>query len=248
MLQTAPIPVDVLAVGAHPDDVEMHAGGTLLRLESLGYRTGIVDLTRGESSTRGTVAERAAEALAAAETLRVSARVTLDLGDGRLVDDASSRAAVVAVLRACRPRLVLTHHADQPHPDHVAAASIVTAAVYLAGLVNVSPEAGPPARPSAVLHFGLPRGTPPSFIVDVGPWEETWRRALGCHRSQWHDPGRTAPESAVSREDFLSRLVARRRGDGAAIGASVGEAFHVRGCLAVADPVALLGRPFDVLP
>jgi N-acetylglucosamine malate deacetylase 1 len=241
--------VDVLAVGAHPDDVELHAGGTLLRLASLGYSTAIVDLTRGEAATHGTVSERAAEAQAAAAVLGAACRESLDLGDSRLTDSDAARAAVVALLRRFRPRLVLTHHADQPHPDHAATAKIVTAAAYLAGLRRACPANDlPPHRPAAILHFGVPRGTPPSFVVDVGCWEEEWERAVRCHRTQWHVPGRNAGDTGVSQPDFLPRLIARRRGDGAAIGATAGEAFWVRTCLSVNDPVALFARSYDVLP
>lgn len=241
--------VDVLAIGAHPDDVELHAGGTLLRLASLGYTTAIVDLTLGEAGTRGSASERAAEARAATAVLGAACRESLELGDSRLTDSESSRAAVVRLLRRFRPRLVLTHHADQPHPDHVAAAKIVTAAAYLAGIPRACPDDElPPHRPAAILHFGLPRGMPPSFVVDVGRWEAEWERAVRCHRSQWHVPGRQEPETAVSQPDFLPRVIARRRGDGAAIGAAAGEAFWVRGCLSVNDPVALFARSYDVLP
>jgi len=151
--------VDVLAIGAHPDDVELHAAGTLLRLAALGYSTGIVDLTRGELATRGTPEERAAESAAAALELGLSHRSQLDLGDGHLADTLASRTAVAAVLRQLRPRLVLTHHRDQPHPDHTAAADIVGAAVYLAGLVRWHPSAdASPHRPTTLLSFGLARG------------------------------------------------------------------------------------------
>jgi bacillithiol biosynthesis deacetylase BshB1 len=241
--------IDVLAIGAHPDDVELHAGGTLLRLASLGYSTAIVDLTRGEAGTRGSAAQRAAEAQAAAMVLGVAFRDVLDLGDSRLLDSEANRAAVVTLLRRFRPRLVLTHYIDQPHPDHAAVAAIVTAATYLAGLRLACPGDGlTPHRPSAVLHFGLPRGTAPSFVVDVSNSEEQWERAVRCHRSQWHDPHSDEPDTAVSQPDFLARVIARRRGDGAAIGALAGEAFWVRNCIPVSDPVALFARPYDVLP
>jgi bacillithiol biosynthesis deacetylase BshB1 len=241
--------VDVIAFGAHPDDVELHAGGTLLHLAALGYTTGIVDLTRGEAGTRGTVDQRAAESHTAATVLGLSFRATLDLGDSKLVDSEAGRESVVAILRRMRPRLVLTHYADQPHPDHAAAAAIVNAAVYLAGLQKTFCGIGlPPHRPHSVLHFGIPRGTAPSFIVDVSAFDEAWERAVRCHASQWHNPASTESPTAVSQPDFLSRVVARRRGDGASIGCRAGEAFWVRHCLAVEDPVAFFSRPFDVLP
>lgn len=241
--------IDVLAIGAHPDDVELHTGGTLHRLAKLGYTTAIVDLTRGEASTRGTVAQRAAEATEAAVVLGAAFRETLDLGDSRLVDSETNRTAVVSLLRKIRPKLVLTHHPDQPHPDHSATAAIVTAAAYLAGARNSCPsDTQPPHRPNAVLHFGLPRGISPSFVVDVSCSEEEWERAVRYHRSQWHDPDSNEEESAISQPDFLSRVIARRRGDGAAIGAKAGEAFWTQRTLAVEDPLSFFSRPFDVLP
>jgi bacillithiol biosynthesis deacetylase BshB1 len=241
--------IDVLGIGAHPDDVELFAGGTLLRLASLGHATGIVDLTRGEASTRGTVDERAAEAAEAARVLGLAHRETLDLGDARLDDSERVRAAIVAVLRRLRPQLVLTHHPDQPHPDHGAAARAVRAAAYLAGVASFAPSDGVAAyRPSSIAHFGLPATVVPSFVVDVTEFAERRLQAIRCHRSQLHDPGRTLPDTAVSAEGFLARLDARHRHYGALIGAELGEAFLVRETLAVDDPVRLLSRPAEPLP
>lgn len=249
MRMSPTLAVDVLAIGAHPDDVELHAGGTLLKLASLGYSTAIVDLTVGEAGTHGSVVKRAEEAGAAAVVLGVAHRESLDLGDSRLTESDTTRAAVVTLLRRFRPRLVLTHYVDQPHPDHVATAEIVKSAAYLAGLSRFWPDDNlPPHRPSAILHFGLPRTTPPSFVVDVGPWEEEWERAVRCYESQWHVPGRNERESAVSQPDFLPRVIAQRRGAGAAIGSVAGESFWVRGCLSIDDPVALFTRAYDTLP
>ncbi len=242
--------VDVLAIGAHPDDVELFAGGTLLRLAALGYATGIVDLTRGEAATRGTPEGRAAEAEQAARVLGLAHRESLDLGDARLEDSEHARAAVVEVLRRLRPRLVLTHHADQPHPDHAAAARVVLAAAYLAGVAKFAPAADGRAayRPCAVAHFGLPASVAPSFVVDVSDFAEARRDAIRCHRSQLHDAASTAPASAVATEGFLERLDARHRYYGSLVQARVGEAFFVRETLLVDDPVRVLGRAADPLP
>ncbi len=240
-------PIDALAIGAHPDDAEIHAGGTLLRLAALGYRTGVLDLTRGESASRGTADERAAEATRAAAVLGLSHRETLDLGDGRLEDSRENRVAVVAVLRRLRPRLVFTHHGDEPHPDHGAAARLVRAAAYLAGLARWAPEAGPGRhRPHAVLHFGVPRWVPPSLVVDISPWADRKRAAIGCHGSQLHDPERDEPETAVSRTTFLADLDARDRATGALIGAELAEGFFVREPLVADDPFALFPRPMGL--
>ena len=250
----APMPradsVDVLAIGAHPDDVELFAGGTLLRLAALGYTTGIVDLTRGEAATRGTADERAAEAERAAGVLRLAHRESLDLGDARLDDSERGRSAIVEVLRRLRPRLVLTHHPDQPHPDHAAAARAVVAAAYLAGVAKFAPGADGLAahRPSAVAHFGLPASVAPSFVVDVSDFADARLAAIRCHRSQLHDPSSTEPESAVASAGFLERLDARHRWYGSLVQARVGEAFHVRETLLVDDPVRVLARPSDPLP
>jgi bacillithiol biosynthesis deacetylase BshB1 len=241
--------VDVLAVGAHPDDVEFHAGGTLLHLASLGYSTGILDLTRGESASRGTPEIRAAEAEAAARVLGLSHRSCVDLGDGQLADTLATRTAVALAFRRLQPRLVLTHHWDQPHPDHVATARIVTAAAYLAGLAHWQTASPLPRhRPSQVAHFGLPHSVQPSFIVDVSAWASKKDKAIRCHRSQLHDPASTAPASAVSSPDHLDRLDAIHRYYGTLIRTRYGEAFVVRGVLSVEDPVRLLSGPMGILP
>jgi len=247
-MQSTPT-VNVLAVGAHPDDVEFHAGGTLLHLASLGYSTGILDLTRGESATRGTPEIRAAEAEAAASILGLHYRSCLDLGDGQLTDSLATRTAVALAFRRLRPRLVLTHHWDQPHPDHVATARIVTSAAYLAGLANWQPASPlPPHRPNRIAHFGLSHPVQPTFIVDISAWAAKKDEAVRCHRSQLHDPTSTAPDSAVSLPDHLQRLDAIHRYYGTLIRTRYGEAFVVRGVLSVEDPVRLLSGPMGILP
>jgi len=240
--------VDAIAIGAHPDDAELGAGGTLLRLAALGYTTGIVDMTRGELSTRGTPDERSGEAREAARVLGLAHRVTLDLGDGRLDDTPEARAALVDVLRRLRPKLLFTHHWDEPHPDHVATARLVRAAAYLAGLAKWQPEPGLERhRPFAVAHFGVPKWTAPSFVVDVSDWADGKAAAIRCHRSQLHDPTRAEPDTAVSSAAFLERLDARDRYFGSLIGVRHGEAFFVKHALAVEDPIRMLSRPMDVL-
>ena len=240
-------PIDVLAIGAHPDDVEIQAGGTLLRLASLGYRTAIVDMTRGEASTRGTPDERAAEAGRASALLQVCVRQNLDLGDGRLADTLQARTALVHALRRLRPRIILTHYWEEPHPDHVATAQIVRAAAYLAGLAAWAPVDGLERhRPHAILHFGLPRWVNPSFIVDISEWADRKVQAIRCHASQLHDTGRVETETQVSAAGFLGYLDARNRSQGAWIQATHAEAFFVREPLVVDDPVNLFPRPMGL--
>ena len=239
--------IDVLAIGAHPDDAEIHAGGTLLRMAALGYQTGILDMTRGESSTRGTPEERALEAAQAARVLGLLHRETLDLGDGRLVDTLDARTALVAAFRRLRPRIILTHHWEEPHPDHVATAQIVRAAAYLAGLAAWSPTEGVERyRPHAILHFGLPRWVPPSLVVDVSDWAERKEQAIRCHASQLHAPGGGGLQTSVSAVSFLNHVDARHRSYGALIQETHAEAFFVREALVVNDPVQLFPRPMGL--
>lgn len=240
--------IDAIAIGAHPDDAEIGSGGTLLRLAALGYSTGIIDLTRGERSTRGTPDERAAEAREAARVLGLVRRETLDLGDGMLDDTPQARAALVDVLRRWRPQLLFTHHADEPHPDHAAAARLTRSAAYLAGLASWHPTAGMDRhRPCAVVHFNVPKLVTPSFVVDVGAWADGKAAAIRCHRSQLHDPARPEPETAVSSAAFLERIEARDRYFGSLIGVRHAEAFVVQEILAIDDPVRMLSRPMDIV-
>jgi bacillithiol biosynthesis deacetylase BshB1 len=235
--------VDVLAVGAHPDDVELAMGGTLLKLASLGYRTGILDMTRGEAGTRGTLEERAREAQEAARTVRE----TLGLPDSRVRCDDEARRAFVRVVRRFRPKVVFTHYWEDPHPDHAHTSRIVREAVFLAGLPKYDPETGRARhRPNALAYFLFPRTIPPSFIVDITAFAEEKLRAIRAHRSQLYDHTRPEPETRISSEGFLRRVEARQRYYGALIDVEHGEAFLVREALNVEDPVALLTRSMNI--
>jgi bacillithiol biosynthesis deacetylase BshB1 len=239
--------VDALAIGSHPDDAEFGAGGTLLRLGSLGYTTGILDMTRGEMGTRGTAEERAQEAREAAAALGLAFRDTLDLGDGHVADTPAARAALVAAVRTLRPKLIFTHYWDEPHPDHVATAALVRHATYLAGLAKYEPRDGLERhRPFAVAHFGIPRWVAPTFVVDVSEWADRKAAAIRCHRSQLYDPTRNELNTALSGEDFLERLDARHHYYGNLVGARYAEAFVVKEALNVEDPIRLLARPMSL--
>jgi bacillithiol biosynthesis deacetylase BshB1 len=240
--------IDALAIGAHPDDAEMGAGGTLLRLGSLGYTTGILDMTRGEMGTRGTAEVRAEEAREAARALGLSFRDTADLGDGFVRDTEDSRRALVRIVRRLRPKLVFTHYWEEPHPDHVATAQLVRHVAYLSGLAKYDADSGQERhRPYAVAHFNLPRWVTPTFVVDFSEWADRKEAALLAHRSQLHDPGRAdEPETVLTGSDFLERLRSRGHYYGTLIRARFGEAFLVREALNVADPIGLLARPMDI--
>jgi bacillithiol biosynthesis deacetylase BshB1 len=235
--------VDILAFGPHPDDVELAMGGTLLKLSAAGYRTGIVDLTRGETGTRGTPEIRAREAEEAAKLLGVSLRRNLDLGDGKLEPSQAAKRKVAETIRELKPRIVFTNFPENNHPDHTASGPLVAEAAYLAGLAKIDASFGP-HRPNRVLYYLVPHKVPPSFIVDVTPFHESKMAAVRAYASQLFAPGTAHPETFISRPGFLSRVEALDRYYGALIDADYGEAFYLREAIRVEDPVAFFGAPF----
>jgi N-acetylglucosamine malate deacetylase 1 len=239
--------IDVLAIAAHPDDVELSAGGTLIKLAALGYRTGALDLTRGEAGTRGTPEGRAQEATEAAQVLGLSVRENLDLGDARVWVNEESRVKLVRVFRRLRPRVVLTQFWEDPHPDHAHTAQLVREAAHVAGLKKYDADAGLERwRPNAVAHFLLPRTVAPTFVVDIGDVREQKWQAVRAHASQFHNPHSNELQSRVSTPQFLHEVEAKERYYGSLINAEFGEAFFVREQLNVADPVALLTRQMNM--
>lgn len=231
------MPVDVLAIGAHPDDVDMICGGTLAKLAAGGRSVAILDLTRGEMGTRGTPDTRAAEAQRAAEALGARERVILDLGDGRLENDAETRRRVIEVIRRLRPTLILTHYWDDLHPDHAAAGHLVRSVMYPVGFAKY-PAEGEPYRPNEVLFFMAHTPFEPSFIVDIDGFHERKMEAVRCFSSQFHRPDSDEPPTGISQPDFLTRLEARARYFGGLIGRTFGEPFLVTRAVPMVDPVA----------
>ena len=229
---------DALFFGAHPDDVELTSAGLAALLASHGHTVAVVDLTRGEAASRGSVDERAAEATAAARTLGVAARENLalpDLGIDRR--DRAQLAAVVGALRRHRPTLVVAPDDDDAHPDHVEACHLVRRACYVSGLARFEPGDAR-HRPTRVL-FSLYRTLRrPDVIVDVSA---TWSRrmdALRAHRSQLG--GTPGPETYLTAPGFLEEIEARARTLGAVIGVAYGEAYRTREPFAVRDARALI--------
>lgn len=246
-MPSAAAQLDVLAIAAHPDDVELSVGGTLVKLAQTGYKTGILDLTRGEAGTRGTPAIRAAEAQAAAEILGVSVRENLDLGDAHLWVNEDSRIQVVRAIRRLRPRIVFTQCWDDAHPDHAHTAQLVREAAHISGLAKYDADFGLERwRPNAVAYFLFPRTVAPSFLVDISQHFNRKWQAIQAHASQFHNPASAEPTSRVSTPQFLREMEARDRYFGALIGTEYAEAFFVREALHVTDPVALLTNSMNM--
>ncbi len=228
--------IDVLAIGAHPDDVDMICGGTLAKLASRGKTLAILDLTRGEMGTRGTPETRAEEAQASAEKLGAKERTILDLGDGVLADNGESRRQVIEIIRRLRPALILTHYWDDLHPDHSAAGRILRSIMYPMGFSNY-PADGEPYRPNEVLFFMAHTPFTPDFIVDIDGFHDQKMDAIRCFRSQFYNPGSEEPPTGISQPDFLHRLEARARYFGGLIGRTHGEPFVTTRAVPMDDPV-----------
>lgn len=229
-------PVDVLAVGAHPDDVDFGCGGTLARLRSLGRRVGILDLTRGELGSRGTPERRLREAEEAARILRAEFRENLGLEDGNIRADAEERFRLVEVVRFCRPRLVITHSC-YGHPDHGRTARLVEEAVHHAGLARIETgqERFRPEKIARWLHFR--QTDPPHVVVDISGHLEVKMRLIQAFASQLFDPGSTEPETYLSRAEFLDQIRAFHRHLGNQIEADYGEGFLLSRPPRIADLV-----------
>ena len=247
MADQSNLQLDVLAIAAHPDDVELSAGGTLIKLAGLGYRTGILDMTRGEAGTRGTPELRRQEAERAAELLGLAVRENLELPDAHIWLNEESRVRLVRAIRRLRPRVIFTQHWDDAHPDHAHTAQLVREAMHIAGLTKYDSEANQERwRPNCVAHFLFPRTVAPSFIVDITDQSERKWDAIRAHASQFHNPASNEAQSRVSTPAFLREMEARDRYFGALINCEHGEAFYVREALNVADPVALLTRQMNL--
>jgi len=229
--------LDILAFGAHPDDVELFAGGTLAKMAASGYAVGIVDLTRGELGTRGTPAIRAKEARDAAAILGLTVRENLRFPDGDVTVTPTARLKVIRVLRKYRPKIVLTHYWDDPHPDHVHTSRLVAEAVHHSGLAKIK-TGQERHRPPVILYFKLPLDMAPGFVVDISDYADRRGAAIAAHRSQLYDPNGGGLQTALSRPDFLTRVENLHSYYGTLIGKPKGEAFHYKGTLAIEDPLA----------
>jgi bacillithiol biosynthesis deacetylase BshB1 len=218
-------PVDVLAVSAHPDDVELTCGGTLARLAAQGRSFGIVDLTRGEMGTRGTASQRDEEARRAAEILGATFRRTLAFGDGGLRTGRAEELLLIEEIRRARPRLVFAPFPEDRHPDHARAGRLAGDAAFYAGLRKLE-TAHPAHRPQQVLYFSTMYDHRPDFVVDISATHETKMRAIRAFASQFHDPSSNAPETLLSSQNFLEGVEGRSRSVGASIGVAFGEGFR----------------------
>ena len=233
--------VAILAIAAHRDDVELTCGGTLIKSAAQGHRTAILDLTQGETGTRGSAAERAEEASRAAEILGVSARENLRLPDAGIFNNAETRAELVRAIRRFAPRVVIAPAAGGRHPDHRITAELVRDACFLAGLAKVEPDL-PAHRPHKILHCITYREdyVKPTFVVDISDELERKLEAIACYASQFKDAIR-AGEVYPNGEPLLDIVRHQAAHYGTLIRARYGEPFHTNETMLVRDIVGLEG-------
>lgn len=234
--------LDILAVGAHPDDVELCCGGTLAKARLLGRRIGIVDLTRGELGTRGNASIRAQEAAEAARILGAR-RVNLGLPDGGIALSRRNLLNLIRVFRMHRPSILLIPYAEERHPDHVAAHLLARQAWFSSGLrkiaTSVNGKRQEPWRPACYFCYMQWQDFDPSVIVDITDVYGTRARAIRAHKSQFYDPLSKEPPTVLSQKSFFEFLDARARLYGWKIGVGYGEPFFTPGDIGVSDLLGL---------
>jgi N-acetylglucosamine malate deacetylase 1 len=230
---------DVLAIAAHPDDVELTCGGTLIKMVQKGYKTGILDLTAGEMGTRGTPETRAKEAARAAKTLKVSWRGTLGVPDSDVQPSRQHKLRLATVIRDLRPHTVIIPYWEARHPDHYHASTLGYEGCFLAGLKQL-PIEGEPFRPFKILYATSFEGMPATFIVDITKQYETRRRAIRAYASQFR-PAKSEKHQKVflAIDELDSRMDLLARHYGQMIGVKYGEPFLQKELMAVDDVVAL---------
>ncbi|HPZ25431.1 MAG TPA: bacillithiol biosynthesis deacetylase BshB1 [Kaistella sp.] len=228
--------VDILAIGAHPDDVELGCGGTVAKLISEGKTVAIVDLTQGELGTRGTNFTRAEEAANSAKILGISSRENLKMKDGFLTNSEEHQMQIVKIIRKYRPAIVLANAIDDRHPDHAKAAKLVSDACFLSGLVKIETvsegENQKPWRPKQIFHYIQWKNIAPDFVIDISNFMEKKIEACLAFKTQFYDPNSTEPMTPISTKDFLESLTYRAQDLGRLSGVEFAEGFTTEKLLA----------------
>lgn len=228
---------DILAFGAHPDDVELGCGGTIAKLISEGKTCVIIDLTKGELGTRGTDETRHEEATESAKILGVSARENLGMKDGFLVNSQEYQLEIVKMIRKYRPEIVLANAIDDRHPDHAKAAKLVSDACFLAGLRKIETindgEILEVWRPKQIFHYIQWKDIKPEFVIDISEHLEKKLEACMAFKTQFYDPKSTEPETPITSKDFYESLTYRAQDLGRLSGVTYAEGFTTEKLIAM---------------
>lgn len=221
--------VDILAIGAHPDDVELGCGGTLAKLISEGKTVAVVDLTQGELGTRGTNITRAEEAAEASQILGISARENLKMKDGFILNTEEYQMQIVKMIRKYQPEIVLANAIEDRHPDHAKASKLVSDACFLSGLIKIETqldgENQKQWRPKQVFHYIQWKNITPDFVVDISDFMEKKIEACLAYKTQFYDPNSKEPMTPIATKDFLESLTYRAQDLGRLSGVAYAEGF-----------------------
>lgn len=237
--------LDILAFGAHPDDIELSCSGTLAMQVAKGYKCAAIDLTQGEMGTRGTAEIRLQEATDAAEIMGLNARENLKLPDGTFQNSFANQLEVVKMLRKYQPEVVLCNAPADRHPDHGRGAELVKVACFLAGLrkveTTIDGKAQEAYRPQQLLHYIQFQNIKPDIIVDISGFMETKLKSIKAYRSQFFDPNSDEPKTVISSKNFLDSVTYRAQDMGRLIGAEHGEGFVKSQDLGISNLMHLSG-------
>ncbi|MCR9172760.1 MAG: bacillithiol biosynthesis deacetylase BshB1 [bacterium] len=223
--------LDILAFGAHPDDVELACAGTVIKHVDAGMRVGIVDLTQGEMGSRGTIETRYDEAADASKIMGISERVNLKMEDGLFEINEANKRLIVEQVRRFQPNIVLANAVDDRHPDHGRGAQLVSEACFLAGLIQFETtwngEVQEAFRPKVVYHYIQDRYIKPDFVVDVTAVAERKMEAIKAYKTQFFQPDQDGPKTPISGADFMDFIWGRMHEMGRQAGFTCGEGFTV---------------------
>ena len=229
--------LDILAFGAHPDDVELGCSGTIAKEIALGKKVGIIDLTRGELGTRGSVEIRNSESAKASEILGVAARENLDMRDGFFVNDEAHHMKIIQMLRKYQPEIVLCNAIDDRHIDHGKGSKLVSDSCFLSGLrmieTSLDGENQAAWRPKVVYHYIQWKNLEPDFVVDISGFMDVKMESILAYSSQFYNPNTNEPESPISSKNFLDSVKYRAQDLGRIVGVDYAEGFTVERYLTV---------------
>lgn len=231
--------LDILAIGVHPDDVELSCSGTLLKHIALGKKCGILDLTEGELGTRGSAELRMKEAAKAAKIMDIKVRENLKMADGFFKNDKEHQLAIIKIIRKYQPEIILCNAISDRHPDHSRAARLISEACFYSGLIKVETKLKGVKqknwRPKAVYHYIQDRQLKPDFIVDVTAFVDKKMEAIQAFKSQFFDPNSKEPESPISAKNFLDVVKAKMTVFGRDAGFEFAEGFTVERSIGIND-------------
>lgn len=231
------IKLEILVFGAHPDDAELGAGGTIAKEVANGKKVGIIDLTRGELGTRGSAKLRDKEAKTAAAILNVAVRENLGFRDGFFVNDETHQLEIIKMIRKYRPEIVLCNAIDDRHIDHGKGSKLVSDACFLSGLIKIETQLDgkiqDPWRPKLVYHYIQWKNITPDFVLDISGFMDKKVAAILAYGSQFHDPNSKEPETPISSKTFIESVKYRAQDMGRLVGKDYAEGFTVERLIAV---------------